>query len=189
VHDYDQSVAKQRLAYVQFPIGELEAPHDFGAGAALVEDLAARVAAGEVVAMHCRGGIGRAGMIAACVLLRLGLAESAHQAVSEVRRLRSKLAIESRRQEAFVDAYWRHLSAAGVEAGGGAVVVTEGVSGTMAAGIAGGLADGRTAGSEDSDEAGVKAGNETACPNCGEAGGDARSGAGQGRRSCDKYAV
>eukprot|EP00955_Chlamydomonas_euryale_P057331 356730-Chlamydomonas_euryale.AAC.3 len=58
----------------------------------------------------------------------------------------------------------------------------------MAAGIAGGLADGRTAGSEDSDEAGVKAGNETACPNCGEAGGDARSGAGQGRRSCDKYA-
>eukprot|EP00955_Chlamydomonas_euryale_P004041 41731-Chlamydomonas_euryale.AAC.1 len=56
VHDYDQSVAKQRLAYVQFPIGELEAPHDFGAGAALVEDLAARVAAGEVVAMHCRCG-------------------------------------------------------------------------------------------------------------------------------------
>jgi hypothetical protein len=38
------------------------------------------------VVIHCRAGVGRAGMIAACVLLRLGAATSAGDAIAQVRQ-------------------------------------------------------------------------------------------------------
>lgn len=53
----------------------------------------------------CRGGIGRAGMIAACVLLKLGKALDAADAISQVRSLRSFRAVQTTRQEDFVHYY------------------------------------------------------------------------------------
>lgn len=41
---------------------------------------------GEVVIMHCRGGVGRAGLMAACVLLRLGLVRTGDEAIAEASR-------------------------------------------------------------------------------------------------------
>ena len=38
----------------------------------------------QVLAVHGRGGVGRAGMIAACLLLRLGKVATAAEAIAEV---------------------------------------------------------------------------------------------------------
>ncbi|GIL51568.1 hypothetical protein Vafri_7535 [Volvox africanus] len=53
-----------------------------------------------------RGGVGRAGMMAACVLVRLGVRIGPAEAIAAVRQHR-RGAVESMRQEAFVAAYCR----------------------------------------------------------------------------------
>jgi len=56
---------------VWFPVPDLHAPsHD--AAAAFLDGLVARVRRGEVLLVHCGAGIGRAGTMAAALLVRLG---------------------------------------------------------------------------------------------------------------------
>ena len=57
---------------IWFPIHDLHAPHA-DAALALVDDVVARLRAGESVLVHCGAGVGRAGTLAVCVLLRLGV--------------------------------------------------------------------------------------------------------------------
>lgn len=63
------------------------------------------MSAGKGVLVHCRQGVGRAGMIAACVLLRLGCAANASNAIQHVRKQRHKCAVQTSRQEEFVHWY------------------------------------------------------------------------------------
>ena len=55
------------------------------------------------VLIHCVGGLGRSGLVAACYLMSKGF--SADDAIVEVRRARSPRAIESAAQEAFIQSY------------------------------------------------------------------------------------
>jgi len=55
---------------------------------------------GASVLIHCVGGLGRSGIVAACYLVAAGL--SAEDAIAEVRRTRSPFAIETAEQEEFV---------------------------------------------------------------------------------------
>jgi hypothetical protein len=57
---------------VWFPIDDLHAP-SLGAVESFVADVAARLDRGEGIVMHCAAGIGRAGTVATCVLIALGL--------------------------------------------------------------------------------------------------------------------
>jgi len=59
--------------------------------------------AGENVVLHCVGGLGRTGMIAACVIIDLGF--DTDDAIRTIRNIRSPRAIESRVQEKFVRSY------------------------------------------------------------------------------------
>lgn len=56
------------------------------------------------VMVHCKGGIGRAGTIAAMILIDSGITDP-EEAIRIVRQTRSKTAIETAGQEAFVRAY------------------------------------------------------------------------------------
>jgi protein-tyrosine phosphatase len=79
------AAAQAGLVFLAFPIRDFTTP-DRAAAAGLVETLAARLAEGRHVAIHCRGGIGRSPLIAAALLVRLGTpAEQAWQVVSAAR--------------------------------------------------------------------------------------------------------
>ncbi|SFH68487.1 protein-tyrosine phosphatase family protein [Albimonas pacifica] len=87
LQDEAAACAAAGIAFRSFPIRDFGLPGP-ALFAALVDELAAEIAAGRGVAVHCRAGIGRSGMAAACVAARfLGSAEAAVAAVSRARGL------------------------------------------------------------------------------------------------------
>ena len=61
------------LAFTSFPIPDRGVPNALGEVAQLVLSIDVTLRAGGAVAIHCRAGIGRSGLIAACVLVAQGL--------------------------------------------------------------------------------------------------------------------
>jgi protein-tyrosine phosphatase len=60
------------LEYLSFPIADHQVPGSITDVAALVDNLADRLARGKNIAIHCLAGIGRSGLIAACLLTTAG---------------------------------------------------------------------------------------------------------------------
>lgn len=52
---------------------------------------------GENVLVHCRGGVGRAGTLACCILSNLCIFESFEKVIDHVRKRRDKRCVESRK--------------------------------------------------------------------------------------------
>jgi protein-tyrosine phosphatase len=71
-------------AVLHFEILDRGAPENKDGFWALAGDVAKRLQSGEVVLIHCAGGVGRTAMFAICVLLVLG------ESVSEARRVVSR---------------------------------------------------------------------------------------------------
>jgi ADP-ribosyl-[dinitrogen reductase] hydrolase len=89
-----------------FPIPDGGVPTSTAEIVATVRTARSAIATGERVVLHCRGGLGRAGTVAACILISLG--ETADDAIVRVREARPR-AIENARQELFVEqfaAFW-----------------------------------------------------------------------------------
>ena len=61
------------------------------------------------IVIHCRGGIGRAGLVAACILIKIKVAKSYSDAIKIIRSLRDPRAVESRKQEDYIKNYWEYL--------------------------------------------------------------------------------
>jgi protein-tyrosine phosphatase len=60
------------IEHIAFAIPDRGVPASIGETASLVRRLSGALAAGKAVAIHCRAGIGRSALIAACVLARNG---------------------------------------------------------------------------------------------------------------------
>jgi protein-tyrosine phosphatase len=94
-------VHRRGMQWMHLPIADFSTPcQDFerkweGQG----PQIRALLRAGEDVVVHCKGGLGRAGMIAARLLVELGM--DPEQAIKDVRRAR-KGAIETTSQLALV---------------------------------------------------------------------------------------
>lgn len=73
LHDEAALCARAGIEFFSFPIVDRGVPASFLETQNLVKDLAGRLRNGDAVAIHCRAGIGRSGLIAACVLASLGL--------------------------------------------------------------------------------------------------------------------
>lgn len=71
----------------------------------LVKEIVEYIRAGDVVVIHCMGGLGRTGLVAACCLVYIGLAVK--EAIKAVRKAR-KGTVELRVQEEFVAEYERY---------------------------------------------------------------------------------
>jgi protein-tyrosine phosphatase len=99
------------LAWHWFPIADVSTPREPEAPIPLVREIVGHLAEGETVVVHCMGGLGRAGTIAACVLAARALEPAA--AIAAVRAARPG-ALQTPAQEAFVGRF----AAAWREAGG-----------------------------------------------------------------------
>jgi len=80
-----------------------EKPNDFER--TLLDQIDAALSKGKRVICHCRGGIGRAGTIACCMLIKFGLAKSCKEAVNMVREIRDPRCVESKKQMDFILSY------------------------------------------------------------------------------------
>ncbi len=64
---------EQGLRFISFPIVDRDVPVSQSEFGKLLETLHRELAAGQSVAVHCRQGIGRTGLVAACLLVGDGL--------------------------------------------------------------------------------------------------------------------
>ena len=103
----DRGILLHRLPIKDGSVGKLDAV--FTAALAMVW----LIEQGESVYVHCKGGLGRAGTLAACILL---LAQESpvtpEYAIEAVRAARSPRAIENKLQERFVTDFYHAYSAA-----------------------------------------------------------------------------
>jgi len=86
-HEADLSRANG-LQFCEFPIPDLGVPYSLAAAQEVIDKLNASLAAGKKVAIHCRQGIGRSGLIATSLLVVAGVdPETAFREVSAARGL------------------------------------------------------------------------------------------------------
>jgi len=97
----------QGLESLWLPIVDGSAPRSVRDVAPTVERVVALVLAGETVVVHCLGGLGRSGLLAACVLVRLGA--TVKDAMARVRAARPG-AIQTRIQERYIARYAARLT-------------------------------------------------------------------------------
>jgi len=102
---YAEDVQSKGISLLMFPIVEMGAPESVQKTARIIERILAKLKEGEVMIIHCRGGVGRAGLIASCLLLQLRMATSPTDAISKIRKLRCRGAVESYSQEQFIAKY------------------------------------------------------------------------------------
>ncbi|GHF31671.1 protein-tyrosine phosphatase [Deinococcus metalli] len=97
---YHAAADAHGLTVVPCPIPDGSVPRDVAAFTGYLDDLMTVLLDGHSVVVHCRGGLGRAGLTAACLLVQAGL--TPEDAIALVRQTRSPNAIETREQERFV---------------------------------------------------------------------------------------
>jgi protein-tyrosine phosphatase len=80
---------EQGIDFISFPIADRGIPESLTDTAELVHYLAGEISGQKAVAIHCRAGIGRSAVIAACVMVMLGTeASSAFSLISDARGLK-----------------------------------------------------------------------------------------------------
>lgn len=87
---------------IWYPIPDMSAPSDFVTSMELIEELYDQLESGRNIAIHCKGGLGRTGCIAACLLVRVG--HDPKNAIRWTRHVR-KGTIQTKVQEYFIYAY------------------------------------------------------------------------------------
>lgn len=96
---YEQEAANHDIQIVPFPIVDASVPADQEAFAEFIDELMDALLDRKKVVVHCRGGLGRAGLTAACLLVQAG--QPAAEAIGLVRKTRPG-AIETAEQEKFI---------------------------------------------------------------------------------------
>lgn len=99
-------VRERGAQVLHYPIVDVSVPTNPATFRVLIERLYAQVQAGEQVFVHCKGGLGRTGLVVACLLVRLG--HSAAEAVRITSETR-KGTIQTRSQEQWVYDYARSV--------------------------------------------------------------------------------
>jgi protein-tyrosine phosphatase len=104
--------AAGEIDFISFPIDDRGVPRSGSDVFGLVRRLAAAVLGGKDVAIHCRQGVGRSALVAACVLAALG--ERPEMALERIARARGCPVPDTAEQRAWVVQFaQRHLGPGG----------------------------------------------------------------------------
>ena len=94
---------KGSLEFWSFPIQDMQVPPSEAKLARTLEDLTKALSAGRNVLVHCRQGIGRTGLVAACLLIRSGMSPGA--ALETVSAARGMVVPETAEQRDWIERY------------------------------------------------------------------------------------
>lgn len=96
------------MEFLSFPIPDRGVPASARAFDTFLEPVVRRLLAGTSVAVHCRAGIGRAGLTAACILARAGIPYPlTFPAISRARRVKVP---DTEEQESWVQRFATRIS-------------------------------------------------------------------------------
>jgi protein-tyrosine phosphatase len=98
-----REVQRQGLRFSSFPIPDLQVPRSEAKLAEALKNVTADLSAGRNVLIHCRQGIGRTGMIAACLLIQGGMSPGG--AVESVSAARGMTVPETPEQREWIERY------------------------------------------------------------------------------------
>jgi protein-tyrosine phosphatase len=96
-------VRTQGMNFTSFPIPDRQVPGSEAKLAEVLEGAARSLSAGKNVLVHCRQGIGRSGLVAACLLMKKGMSPGA--AVESVSAARGVSIPETAEQRDWIDHY------------------------------------------------------------------------------------
>ncbi len=100
----------QGMEFASFPIADRQVPRSEAKWAEVLETMSRALLDGKNVLVHCRQGIGRSGLVAACLLVRNGMSPGA--AVESVSAARGLPVPETAEQRDWIDHYAAALSSA-----------------------------------------------------------------------------
>lgn len=96
------------MKFLSLPIPDRDVPASLARVAETLEQLDADLSAGRNVVVHCRQGIGRSGLLAACLLVGKGLSSGA--AIESVSAARGLAVPETREQRTWIERYAASLA-------------------------------------------------------------------------------
>ncbi len=100
---------KQGMEFTSFPIPDRQIPRSEAKWAEVLEKATRTLSEGKNVVVHCRQGIGRSGLVAACLLVRSGISPGA--AVDLASAARGIAVPETLEQRDWIDHYAVSLTA------------------------------------------------------------------------------
>jgi protein-tyrosine phosphatase len=103
-------VKKGGMKFLSLPIQDREVPSSESEVRATVETIGVDLNAGKNVVIHCRQGVGRSGLLAACLLTTNGFSPGA--AVEVLSSARGAGIPETKEQRAWIDQYAANLTSA-----------------------------------------------------------------------------
>jgi|ERR1700722_18596927 len=98
----------QGMEFASFPIPDRQVPRSEAKWSEVLERMSRTLRDGKNVLVHCRQGIGRSGLVAACLLVRNGISPGA--AVESVSAARGLPVPETEEQRDWIDHYAAALS-------------------------------------------------------------------------------
>jgi protein-tyrosine phosphatase len=103
-----REVKKNGMRFISLPIPDRQVPRSESEVTATIEKLDADLSSGKNVVIHCRQGIGRSGLLAACLLITKGLSSGA--AVESASAARGLAIPETPEQRRWIDHYAASLA-------------------------------------------------------------------------------
>ena len=100
-------VRRSGITFINFPIPDYSVPRSQDATRQIVDELRDQLSRGNKVGIHCRQGIGRSSLVAACVLVALG--ESSGGAFRQIEKARGVSVPDTTEQRNWVASFAQNV--------------------------------------------------------------------------------